>query len=176
MSMKGFACRQRGISGVLIMAFLVTLADIPAFAHPGTDTPIRITNQEVRVEGGVAFISYDLEAPEGASYNVTVELRRENDPSFGLVPSNATGDVGEVKSPGPGKLIRWEFLKDFPIGLRGEDYYFRIEATRSGGFPWLWVALGSAALAGGVVAIVGGKSPAAPAQPGTQELPLPPAR
>jgi hypothetical protein len=176
MSNKGFAGWQRRISGILILAFIVTLTDIPAFARPGAETSIRVTNQEVRVEGDVALISYDLEAPEGGTYIVTVELRRENDPSFGLVPSNLSGDIGEVKSPGPQKLIRWEYLRDFPVGLRGEDFYFRIEVSRAGGFPWLWVALGSAAVAGGVVAIVAGKSSSGPAQPGTQELPMPPAR
>lgn len=176
MSIQRFAGRQRGTSGVLILAFLVALADYPAIARPGADPVIRISNQDVRVEGGVAFISYDLEAPEGGTYVIAVELRRENDPSFSLIPSYVTGDIGEVKSPGPRKLIRWEYLRSFPFGLHGEDFYFRIEVSHAGGFPWLWVGLGSAAAAGAVVVILAGKSSTTSAPPGTQELPLPPAR
>ena len=176
MSLNLVANRWRGISGVLILAFLLTLADIPAFARPGPDTPIRVTNQEVRIEGDVALISYDLEAPEGGTYIISVELRRESDPSFIFIPSNITGDIGDVQAAGPRKLIRWEYRKNFPKGLSGEDYYFKIEANRPGGFPWLWVALGSAAVAGGVVALVAGKSSSSSATPAPQELPLPPAR
>jgi len=166
---------QRGICAFLTAAFLIAFTDLPAVARPSGDGGIRVLNQEVRIEEDVALISYDLEGPEGGTYTVTLELRRESDPEFVLIPSNLSGDVGEVQSPGPRKLIRWEYLKTFPKALRGDDYYFKIEVTRSGGFPWLWVALGSAAVAGGVVAIVAGKPSSSPAQPGIQELPLPPA-
>jgi hypothetical protein len=175
MSTWGFARSQRGTSSVVLLAFLVALADIPAIARTGGDNVLRVSNQDVRIEGDVAFISYDLEAPEGGTNIITIELRRENDPSFVLVPSDLTGDIGELKSAGPRKLIRWEYLRDLPIGMRGEDYYFKIEASRPGGFPWLWVGLGSAAAAGAVVAIVARKSSGTSAPPGVQELPLPPA-
>jgi hypothetical protein len=176
MSIQGNTGVQRGISSFLILACLAAFADIPAIARTGGDTVIRVSNQDVRIEGDVALISYDLEAPEGGTYLIAIELRRENDPSFSLVPSSLTGDIGEVKSAGTRKLIRWEYLRDFPMGLRGEDYYFRIEVNRAGGFPWLWVGLGSAAVAGAVAVLMTGKSSGPSAPPGTQELPMPPAR
>jgi hypothetical protein len=177
MSIQGFASMQRWTGSVVILAFLVAFADIPAIARTGGDSPIRVLNQDVRIEGDVALIGYDLEAPEGGTFIVAIELRREGDPSFALIPSGLTGDIGEVKSAGPRKMIRWEYLKVFPFGLSGEDYYFRIEVSRPKGFPWLWVGLGTAAAAGAAVAILSGKSSAAkPAPPGTQELPLPPGR
>jgi hypothetical protein len=176
MSIQGIAGRLRGTSSVLILAFLVAFTDIPAIARTGGEPVIRVSNQEVRIEGEVAFISYDLEAPEGGTYLIAVELRRESDRSFSLVPSKLTGDIGEVKSGGMKKIITWEYLKDFPFGLTGEDYYFKIEVSRSGGFPWLWVGLGSAAAAGAAVVIIAGKSSTSSPPPGTAELPLPPAR
>jgi hypothetical protein len=176
MSIQGFARRLRGTSSVLILAFLIAFADIPAIARTGGETAIRVANQEVRIEGEVALISYDLEAPEGGTYVVALELRRESDRSFSLVPTNITGDIGELKSGGARKVIRWEYLKDFPFGLTGEDYYFKIELSRSGGFPWLWVGLGTAAAAGAVVVIMAGKSSTPSAPQGTVDLPLPPAR
>ena len=176
MSIQVFAGRQRGTSYILIVAFLVAFTDIPAVARSGGDAVIRVSNQDVRIEGNVALISFDLDAPDGGTYYVALELRRENDPSFILTTHNLTGDVGEVRSAGPRKLIRWEYMRNFPAGLRGEDYYFRIEVTRAGGFPWLWVGLGSAAAAGAVVVILAGKSSSTTAPPGVQELPMPPAR
>ena len=176
MSIQGFAGRQRVTSSVLILAFLAAFADIPAVARTGGDAAVRVSNQEVRIEGEAAFISYDLEAPEGETYVIAIELRRESDRSFSLVPTNITGDIGEVVSGGPKKTIRWEYLKDFPFGLSGEDYYFKIEVSRPGGFPWLWVGLGSAAAAGAAVVLLAGKSSTSSAPPGTTELPLPPAR
>jgi hypothetical protein len=167
---------QRITCRFLILAFLAAAADVPALARPGADAPIRVINQDVRIEADVALISYDLDAPEGGTFVVTLELRRENDPAFVMIPANMTGDIGDVQATGTRKLIRWEYLKTFPKGLTGDDYYFKIDVNRPGGFPWLWVALGSAAVAGGVVAIVSGKSSPAGAQPGTQELPVPPAR
>jgi hypothetical protein len=176
MNIQHFAVRRRGFSAILTLTFLLALTDIPAFARPAPNAPVRISNQDVRLEGEQVLISYDLEGPEGGTYIVTIELRRESDPSFRAVPSAVIGDIGEVKTPGPHKLIRWQYLGDYPVGLRGDDYYFRIEVNRSGGFPWLWVGLGSAAVAGGLVAIVASKSSAGPSQAGLQELPLPPAR
>jgi hypothetical protein len=166
---------QRLISGFLIAALITAGADVRAFARTaGGDTDARVTNQEVHVEGNVAVISYDLEAPPGGKYIITVELRRESNRDFVLIPPSLTGDAGDVLSNGARKVIKWDYLKNFPNGLAGDDYYFKISLTHPGGFPWLWVGLGTAAAA--VVAIGTRKPSSGTPQPGTQELPLPPAR
>jgi hypothetical protein len=167
---------QRWISVGVTLSFLVTTMNLPAFAG-GADSPVRILNQEVRMEGDVAVISYDFDAPTGESYLVTLVLLRESDPSFRTVPSNATGDIGEVKDTGPGKVIRWEYKKDFPAGLAGEDYYFRVEVSRPGGAsPWLWAGIGAAAVAGVVVAVMGAKGAPSASPSQSQDLPMPPPR
>ncbi len=176
MSIQGYPSRQRLTSAVLTLSLLAAFADVPAFARTGGDPAIGVANQQVLIEGDVAYLRYDLVAPEGETYTITVELRRETNPSFRMIPPGLTGDIGDVKSPGPGKKIRWEYLKDFPLGLHGEDFYFQIEVARAGGFPWLWVGLGSAAAAGAAVVILSGKSPSSPAPAGMQELPMPPPR
>jgi hypothetical protein len=155
---------------------MTAVADVRVFARPsGEDAEGHVTNQDVRIDGSVAIISYDLEGQQGATYAVAVELRRESDRDFVLIPVNLTGDAGDVQANGMRKVIRWEYLKTFPNGLAGDDFYFKITVTRSGGFPWLWVAIGSAAVAGAVV-VFEKKSTSTPAQPGTVELPLPPGR
>jgi len=173
-SIQALARRRRFIALLMAVLFTSALADLPAFA--GSDAPIRVSNQDVHIEGDIVVITYDLDAPEGTACSVTVELRRESDPSFTFVPRSLTGDIGEVKPGGPGKVIRWEYLREFPVGLRGDDYYFRIEAVKPGGFPWFWVGLGAAAAVGTTVVLFKGKATSTGAQPGTQDLPLPPAR
>jgi len=176
MNAKNYQRLQKVVSGLLLLSFITTCADVRAFAHPsGSDADARVANQEVRIEGNVAVISYDLEGPQGATYAVTVELRREKDREFVFIPVNLTGDAGDVQANGARKVIRWEYTKNFPNGLAGDDYYFKITVTRPGGFPWLWVAIGSAAVAGALVAFEK-KSGSTPAPPGTVELPLPPGR
>jgi len=175
MGMKRLSRLQREISALLIAALITMCADVRAFAGPpGEDAAGRVANQDVRMEGNVAIISYDLEAPQGGMYVIAVELRREGDRDFVLIPSNLTGDVGDVQANGARKVIRWDYLKNFPNGLAGDDYFFKITVNRPGGFPWLWVGLGTAAAA--VVAIGTRKPSSGATQPGTQELPLPPAR
>jgi hypothetical protein len=176
MTIQGCASWRRPTSAVLILTLLAAFADVTAFAQTGSDPAVSVSNQQVRIEGEVAYLSYDLDAPEGATCTITIELRRESDSTFSMVPTGLTGDVGEVKTPGPGKRIRWEYLRDFPLGLHGEDFYFRIDAAHAGGFPWLWVGLGSAAAAGAVAVILSGKSSGSPAPAGMQELPMPPSR
>lgn len=164
---------QRWISSTVILSLLIVVTDVPALAGGGGDVVVRVSNQEVRVEGDVAIISYELDVPQGESYIITLVLLRESDPAFKAVPSNATGDVGEVKAGSAKRMIRWDFRKDFPAGLRGEDFYFRIDVSRSGGgIPWLWVGLGIAA-AGVAVAVLKGKPDATPAAQ-SQSLPYPP--
>ncbi|HTO93733.1 MAG TPA: hypothetical protein VMM80_05155 [Bacteroidota bacterium] len=173
-SIQSLARHRRRIAIALALLFTGAIADIPALA--GSDPPIRITHQDVRIEGDVVVITYNLEAPEGTPCTVTVELRKESDPSFSFVPRSLTGDIGDVKTAGTGKTVRWEYLKEFPVGLRGDDYYFTLQADKAGGFPWFWVGLGAAATVGATVVLFAGKTTSAGTQGAPQELPLPPAR
>jgi len=176
LSIQALARHRRFIAVALAVLFAGTIADIPAFAGPGSDSPLRVTNQDVRVEGDVVVITYDLAAPEGTPCAVTLELRRESDPSYSFVPVSVTGEIGDGRKAGTGKTIRWEFLKDVPAGFRGDDYYFTIEAARPGGFPWFWVGLGAAATVGATVVLFSGKATSAGTQSAPQPLPMPPAR
>lgn len=176
-SIQSFEKHRRIFGSVLIGTLLLALADVPALSRPPGEGTIRVTNQEVHMEGDAVLISYDLELPPGESYSVELLLLREGDPTFRLIPSGATGDVGEVKATSAKHLIRWEYKKDAPQALRGDDYYFRIEVSRAGGgVPWLWVGLGTAAVAGILVAVMGGKTQASSPATQAQELPLPPPR
>jgi len=161
---------------ILGSIFVAAILDISAFAGQDPDAPFRIKRQDVRMEGDVVVITYDLEVTDGLPCTVNVTLRRESDPSFSVVPTTVTGEIGEARKAGTGKVIRWEFLKDIPGGLTGEDYYVTIEAARPGGFPWFWVGLGAATAVGATVVLFSGKATSAGTQAGPQELPMPPSR
>jgi len=176
LSILALARHRRSIAIALGVLFAGTIADIPAFAGPGPDAPFRITHPDVRMEGDVVVITYDLEVSDNLPCTVAVELRRESDPSFSLVPTSVTGEIGDARKAGTARVIRWEYLKDVPGGFRGEDYYFTIEASRPGGFPWFWVGLGAAATVGATVVLFSGKATSAGTQAAPQELPMPPAR
>jgi hypothetical protein len=137
---------QRWVNWATILSFLAVATIATAWAGAGSDDVKHATNQDVRVEGDVVFISYELEVPADETYIVELVLLKESDPSFNVHPTNVSGEVGEVTKTGPKRLIRWEYKKDFPTGFRGEDYYFRIDVSPSGHFPWLWTGLGTLAV------------------------------
>jgi hypothetical protein len=88
-------------------------------------------------------------------------LKKESQPAFMLNPKEISGDVGEDQNTGGGRRIVWEILKEFPAGLEGDDYYFKVDAEmmkKSSGI-WWWIA-GGAAVAGGTAAILLKSSPA----------------
>jgi hypothetical protein len=93
---------------------------------------------------------------------------------------NITGDVGTIVFPGQKRRILWEYVKEFPDGLTGDDYYFVVDAEYielEGMSPWIWVG-GGAAVVGGVVAILllSGNKDAPPPTPVPTGFPQPPGR
>ena len=134
---------------ILGSIFVAAILDISAFAGQDPDAPFRIKRQDVRMEGDVVVITYDLEVTDGLPCTVNVTLRRESDPSFSVVPTTVTGEIGEARKAGTGKVIRWEFLKDIPGGLTGENrdeimsleaadrpFCLAITARASADHPW----------------------------------------
>jgi hypothetical protein len=111
--------------------------------------------------GDVAIITYQLSASREKSYDVNIVLRRESDKSFAVIPRSVSGDVGVGKFAAGVRQIRWNFKKDVPQGLTGDDYWFDItarEVVESGGSNWWIYAGGGAAVVAGVIVLVGGGS------------------
>ncbi len=107
----------------LVAALIVQLA-APAFA----EDVVAVTNVRFEVRGELIYVYYDLAGDNQKAHGVSLYLRRESEPSFVYRPVNVTGEVGTIVFPASGKRITWEFAKDFPDGLQGEDYYFEVEA------------------------------------------------
>ena len=160
----------------LVAALMVQLA-VPAFAEDG----LEIKNVRFEVRGELLYVYYDLRGNVEKAHRVSVYLRRESEPSFVYRPLNVTGEIGTIVFPGDGKRITWEFTKDFPDGLQGDDYYFEVEAEAPegvGGISPLVFIGGGIAVIGGIVALVlsGGGSDSNPPPPTDTGFPTPPGR
>jgi len=163
--------RKPILMGLLIPLSLL-LVNAQAFAR-GDEQPAEVARVGWKVEGEIVVISYDLVAPANTEYEVSVVLKDSDNVLFSFIPHAVSGDVGRVATAGTNKEIRWEYKKDFPDGLPGENYYFEVSAVPAGGgFPWLWVGIGLAA-AGGAAVVLGAKKESGG---GETVLPLPPGR
>ena len=161
---------------IALVATLMFQFAVPAVAAD----ELGVTNVRFEVQGELIYVYYDLAGDVEKAHRVAVYLRRESEPTFVYRPLNVTGEIGTIVFPGSAKRITWEFTKDFPEGLQGEDYYFEVEAEApesTGGISPLVFIGGGIAVVGGIVAIVlagGGDDGPPPVTP--TGFPQPPGR
>jgi len=171
MKISSVASMQRPISIALLIPLILLLIQAEAFAQEKAGPEGRIENARWTVEGGVALITFELVAPVEKEYEITIILRRARDKSFGFAPKSVAGAVGKGKFAGQ-REIRWDFQKDVPAGLVGDDYWFEITATevveRSTSI-WYYAAGAGVALAAGTIYYLASKKAVA-----SQQLPDPP--
>ena len=123
-----------------VLAWLICAELVPA-ALFAADDQLAVRNVHYEVTGELVRIYYDLVGTLDKVHRVGVFLRRESDSTFVYRPVYLTGDVGSIVFPGEKRRITWDFLKDFPEGVKGDDYYFTVEAEmvylirRSGQWP-----------------------------------------
>ncbi len=156
------------------LALLVLILAAASLAHSGE--PTRVSNVRFEMADSNIVIHYDLSGSADGLYRITALLRKENDRSFRYTPKNLRGDVGEGKFAGANRTIVWNVTTEFPLGLKGSDFYFEIGAESASGSSStaLWYGLGAAAL-GGVAFVLFRSSPeASPA--GQTGFPAPPGR
>ncbi len=163
----------------VLLAALLLVEGVPAALAAMPQEESAIENVRYEVSGELVMIYYDLIAPIDKVHSVRLLLKRESDAAFLHRPLNLTGDVGTIVFPGVRRRIMWEFLKEFPEGLTGDDYYFVVEAEATQTermSPWIWIG-GGAAVVGGVLTLLllGGKDDTQPPLPGNT-FPVPPGR
>jgi hypothetical protein len=117
----------------------------------------RISTTFEASQDGKIFIYYQLNGDPEKEYDVSVVLKRTSVPSFELVPSDISGNVGKGKyGNGTKKTIIWTLKPEEKAILNGEDFYFVVNAEEvksGGGIPW-YVYVGGAALAGGAAVLL----------------------
>ncbi len=173
--MVAFMARRKVLHVFLAWLMLAELVPLTATA---ADEKTSVENVHFEVAGELVRIFYDLNGPPERVHAVTLTLRRESDSLFVYRPVNLTEDVGTIVFPGQKRRIIWDFTKEFPEGLTGDDYYFVVEAEMApteGISPLIWVG-GGVAVAGGVLTLILlSKSKPEPPKP-TPDFPLPPGR
>jgi len=102
------------------------------------------------VQGQKIEVDYDLEG--NGTYAVSLRLLESAGQDAVVIPRSVSGDVGQRVSPGKGKKVIWDALKDVER-LEGSDFFFEVRASRSGGISkWVWI--GGAGIAAGTGAAV----------------------
>lgn len=106
--------------GVTAAVFFSTSVPSPGFAGP-------IANVQVVVDYDKYAITYDLK--NGQPCPVSLLGSTDGGKTFDLQMEYVRGDVGPSVSPGKGKRILWEALKDFPDGIESIDIILDVVAT-----------------------------------------------
>ena len=143
---------QHSVILCAIISLLFLFFNKNGFSKNQAGEKIHVENVNWIVQGNKVVITYDLLAPQNQIFFVSVKLLRESVSSFQVIPRKTSGYVGKGKFAGKNRVIYWDYLKDVPGGLQGEDFYFEISAekvTRSK--KWLIPVLGSAAAAVDVI-------------------------
>ncbi len=138
----------------LFLSIILIIESIPV-SIARAEEKIEVMNVDYRISGSKIIISYDLSGPLDKEYKVALTLRRESQSDFEYEPKEVSGYVGENCKGGKRHEIEWNFLKEFPKGLSGNDYYFKVDAemVKGGSSVWWWIA-GGAAVAGGTAAVL----------------------
>ena len=95
----------------------------------------RIRNVQTFQEGKRGIIQYDLLGVQGATYDVDLRLSQNGGATFDYIPTATSGAVGSGIPPGRDNEIVWAALQDFPDGLKGQNFQFKVLARREGPAP-----------------------------------------
>lgn len=167
--------RRRIVAG-LILPLLLWCVDAPAYLKTAPQQEeIKVTVRSVQVNPDNILITYQLSAPAGESYEVSLVLLKEGNSTFRVPVRAASGDLGEGKFAGDARQVKWEFSRDYRGDLYGDGFYFEITVNKVGKSNLLlYLGLGGLAVAGGAAAILlGGKKSS---ESTTTALPMPPSR
>ena len=119
---------------------------------------VRISATEFKVNEEFVIITYDLQGEVDETYLIECFLMRDAQPNFKHKLRYVDGDIGTGKFVGNNKIIRWNFSKEFPMGLTGDDFYFLVSVDEiSSGLAWYYY-VGAAAIGGAAAAFLLGGS------------------
>lgn len=132
----------------LILLLLFALFTGNSFAQK-----IKVDNIGFEMKDTIIEIHYDLVGQLEKSYNVSVELKREQVPEFGFKPKLLSGDVGKGKFAGTNRKIIWNFTDEFKPEAGITDYYFEVTAKKTGK-AWIYILAGAVVAGGATTAII----------------------
>ena len=110
---------------------------------------VRFEQQDTEI-----VVYYDLESNSSKKHEVTLILSDNSGLTFNITPRETEGDIGKNVLPGRRKKIIWHFMKDYPQGLKGDNFVFCVQAElEKGGSKLHWYLIGAGVI-GGVVYFV----------------------
>ncbi|MEG8948021.1 PEGA domain-containing protein [Rosettibacter firmus] len=88
-----------------------------------------IKNLRFQKKGYYYEINYDLSDNNDTKYNVKLYLVDKSQKYERLVPlEHVYGDINEVKGPGKNKVIRWDFINEYPQGIENNNLYLLLKS------------------------------------------------
>ncbi len=113
---------------VYCLIFFILIIEWMSLSEAKAGGWVDVRNVKYEMTEKQIVITYDLLGTPDTEYKVTITLKRRQMSSFEYTPRSISGDFGQGKFSGKGRQIIWDFLRDFPQGLEGDDYYFEVEA------------------------------------------------
>ena len=138
-----------------LISFLVSC--FPAFSQQ-----LEVTNVSFKSDGNVVTIKYDLEGKRNKKHKTSLKLSNDGGKTFSIQPKTLTGDVGKNIYTGKNKEVTWNFAKDFPNGLEGDNYVFAVDAQLQKRALWPYFLAGVPIIGGAVYFITKGTEKAQP--------------
>ena len=106
----------------------------------------KLTAQELKVKnvkftdlGEKIIITYDLQGEIWKKFKVNIKLSDNGGKNFKIIPKAVKGDLGNKVKPGKNKEIVWDLFKDYPYGLLGNNFIFKVEAKYKKKRPLYWI-------------------------------------
>jgi len=99
---------------------------------------LKVENVRFKDLGEKIVIEYDLMADASKKYEISLSLSDNGGKRFRIVPKALSGDIGRGIKAGRGKKIVWKILKDYPYGIMGNDFVFKVEAKYRKKKSYFW--------------------------------------
>lgn len=141
---------------LLVTLFIMQLFPMRVLAQDG----VKVENVRVQSSGRMVYIYYNLNGPPEQVYDVSLVMRSKSNSAFQYLPKSVSGDVGPNMFSGVDWRMTWNTAKEFPDGLKLNDYYFEVKASvvggkaESHGLSTAVLVAGGAVVVGGVVALL----------------------
>jgi len=146
--------REIDILGGQLTVIEISLEPDMAFLPNVYSDDSRIVNVKPNYDRGQLKIFFDLEAEKEEEHNIELSIMDKLTKQI-IGAKQISGDIKEIK-PGKNKVITWQYKKDLDKNTQLKNYEIKISVEETGGIAWYIYAGGSAALVGGVIAILAG--------------------
>lgn len=89
---------------------------------------VSVKNVTFNLQNNAIHLIYDLIGSSNSKYNISIQLLRKSDSTFSFVPEQVSGDIGDGIRPGIKRKIVWDIQNELKVKLKGNDYFFKINA------------------------------------------------